>query len=194
MVPSSADRINTLQTIQVSSSDIWKINPNLLLTFLLELFFLTSFIKELYNIIKNVQISFHKFDCLLHFLCWRQCHHVSWNIFGTNNYLYYISWIMKEVQIGNNVDARIMNTVMNIQASSSAAHRGGACNCILHPPSCPCGPVFFRGNGRKMLCSRNLSHLFEELGAGSLPGLGINSFWDTECKCCPYRLSQRHYS
>lgn len=96
--------------------------------------------------------------------------------------------------MGNNVDARIMNTVMNIQASSSAAHRGGACNCILHPPSCPCGPVFFRGNGRKMLCSRNLSHLFEELGAGSLPGLGINSFWDTECKCCPYRLSQRHYS
>lgn len=96
--------------------------------------------------------------------------------------------------MGNNVDARIMNTVMNIQASSSAAHRGGACNCILHPPSCPCGPVFFRGNGGKMLCSRNLSHLFEELGAGSLPGLGINSFWAPECKCCPYRLSQRHYS
>lgn len=194
MVPSSADHVNTLQTIQVSSSDIWKINPNLLLTFLLELFFLTSFIKELYNIIKNVQISFHEFDCLLHFLCWRQCRHVSWNIFGTNSYLYYISWIMKEVQMGNNVDARIMNTVMNIQASSSAAHGGGACNCILHPPSRPCGPVFFRGNGGKMLCSCNLSHLFEELGAGSLPGLGINSFWAPECKCRPYRLSQRHYS
>lgn len=101
---------------------------------------------------------------------------------------------LAEVQMGNNVDARIMNTVMNIQASSSAAHGGGACNCILHPPSRPCGPVFFRGNGGKMLCSRNLSHLFEELGAGSLPGLGINSFWAPECKCCPYRLSQRHYS
>lgn len=64
---SIAHIIYTMNNSKVSSSDNWKITLNLLLTLLLQLCFSASFIKELYDIIKNVQINFHKFDYLLHF-------------------------------------------------------------------------------------------------------------------------------
>lgn len=75
--------------------------------------------------------------------------------------------------MGNCVDARKMHTVMNIKAFSSAAQRGGDCDCTLHLPSCPCGPAFFRGNQEKWHVLRTCLHVFEELRAGSLPALGI---------------------
>jgi len=61
----------TVNHSKVSSSGNWKIMLNLLLTLLLQLCFSASFIKELYDIIKNVQIHFHKFDYLLQFCVWR---------------------------------------------------------------------------------------------------------------------------
>lgn len=113
---------------------------------------------------------FSQIRVLPSFLWSRDCHHMLWNMVSSYNYIYYISWIMKE--------GFEQGTV--IPWWKKSVHSGEPYSLVLQlhrkgelVPSGPCGSVSSTGNEGKMLFSCFISKYLRACrnwGQGNLPG------------------------